>query len=348
MRILVIDDEVVIRKGLIKLLGMITFNDLIIEEAKNGEEALQKMKMNKPDLLVTDIHMPVLNGLDFIDTVRETYSDIEIVILTGFAEFEYVQRALRNSVTDYLLKPISQQKLEEVISRILLKDPARWISKIDMNDVRKIKETAQNLAKSTIAENKIELEQTFKEWQEYCEKSGFSLHEIKRLMGQMQLFYQSEFYQTLNYYPSSFLSSINQQATTSNQLFDLWFKSLLEHMEFISEQKSPKNKRIVEEVVHYISENFHDPNLSIKKIADHCGVTTAYLSTIYRKVMKQPLTQYIIEYRLEQAKERLKADYKTKINLIAEECGFGDYPYFSKIFKKNIGISPLEYREKVT
>lgn len=346
MQILIVDDEIVIRKGITKLLSEMKHVDCTIDEAKNGAEALEMINNKQPDILITDIQMPIMNGLDLVEKVRSLYSHIEIIILTGFAEFEYVQKALRNNVTDYLLKPISKVKLDEVISKILVKDPAKWITEMDFTNIQKVQETANILVKSVVAENKEGLKQVLKEWREFCNEKGFSLNQLKRMMGQMQLFYQSEFFQVLNIPPIGFTCSLNQNAATIDALFDSWLKYLLEQIDHISDQRTPKYKKIVEDALVYISANFHNNDLNVKKIADHCGITSAYLSTIFRKVMYQPITQYIIHFRLEKAKQMLKEDFKTNINIISEECGFNDYPYFSKVFKKIVGVSPYEYREK--
>lgn len=70
------------------------------------------------------------------------------------------------------------------------------------------------------------------------------------------------------------------------------------------------------------------------------------MSKMFREVMARPITQYLIEFRLEKAKEALASRADAKIAAVAEECGFNDYPYFSKVFKKHYGVSPLEYKEK--
>ncbi|MGO4371265.1 helix-turn-helix domain-containing protein [Paenibacillus sp. MCAF20] len=114
----------------------------------------------------------------------------------------------------------------------------------------------------------------------------------------------------------------------------------------VSERRAPRNKRVVEEVMSQIDSRYGDAALNLQALADHSGVSSPYLSKIFREVMKKPITQYISEYRLEKARERLMGEDSAKINLIAEQCGFNDYPYFSKIFKKYFGVSPLEYKEK--
>ncbi|MGO4371264.1 response regulator [Paenibacillus sp. MCAF20] len=136
MRVLIVDDEVVIRKGIVKLLENFGRTITETDEARNGEEALQRLIDKRPDMIITDIQMPVMNGLELIARVRESNPELEIIVLSGYAEFEYVQQALRYQVTDYLLKPVTQERLDEVISKVLLKDPSKWTAQMNADSIR--------------------------------------------------------------------------------------------------------------------------------------------------------------------------------------------------------------------
>ncbi|MFD0717477.1 response regulator [Paenibacillus sp. GCM10027626] len=346
MRILVVDDELIIRKGIIKLLETLYQAGASLDEARNGEEAMQKVAEHKPDLIITDIQMPIMNGLELIGALRNAYPDIEWVILTGYAEFAYVQQALRHQVADYLLKPVTQENLNEVISKVLLKDPAKWTSRMDMASISIIKDIVTSLVKAVISENVPELDSALDKWRIYCQEQEFPLIQIKQMMGYVQLLFRSELFLNIKLSAPDESSAINQSSMSIEELLDKWRDYLLAQMAAVADNRAPRNKRIVDDVLLYIEQNYHDPGLGLSVLADRTGVTTAYLSKIFREVMRKPITQYIGEFRLEQARRLLKEDETAKINAIAEQCGFQDYPYFSKVFKKFFGISPLEFREK--
>ncbi len=96
MRVLIVEDEVVIRKGIRALLSKChKAIRKISGRRSHGKAALEMIAQEKPDVIITDIRMQVMDGLQFIEEVRKHHTDIEIVILTGHADFLYAQKAVR-------------------------------------------------------------------------------------------------------------------------------------------------------------------------------------------------------------------------------------------------------------
>jgi YesN/AraC family two-component response regulator len=89
--------------------------------AADGEEAMALVRRCIPDLLITDIRMPVLGGLELIERIRGENPDLRIVIVSGYSEFEYARRAIELGVDDYILKPVDAEKLREVLRRIKIR-----------------------------------------------------------------------------------------------------------------------------------------------------------------------------------------------------------------------------------
>lgn len=92
-----------------------------VGEAADGEEAVELLERYVPNLLITDIKMPLLGGLDLIARVRRTNPDMRILIISGYSEFEYAQQAIELGVDDYLLKPIDLGKFREILRRIRIR-----------------------------------------------------------------------------------------------------------------------------------------------------------------------------------------------------------------------------------
>ena len=120
IKILIVEDENMIRKGLIHSIDWVSMDCVIAGEASDGEEGLKLIEEIKPDLVITDIKMPLMNGIDMLQKARELW-DFEKVILTSYGEFEYAKRAIDMEVFDYLLKPYDEDKLRELIERIKVK-----------------------------------------------------------------------------------------------------------------------------------------------------------------------------------------------------------------------------------
>lgn len=117
-RLLIVDDERIERDG-IKMLLKSMGKELDILEAGNGKQALQILHERDVDLLLTDIKMPFMTGLDLAKQVREMGKDMQIAIFSGFGEFTYAQEAIKYDVTDYILKPVKPKEFKATIERML-------------------------------------------------------------------------------------------------------------------------------------------------------------------------------------------------------------------------------------
>lgn len=112
INILIVDDEPFIRQGLKILINWEQYGYKIVGEAANGLEAIKELEKNEIDLIVADIKMPEMNGIELIEYVRENISDkIKFIVLSGYYEFEYAKKAIKYGVTDYILKPIQKDEL---------------------------------------------------------------------------------------------------------------------------------------------------------------------------------------------------------------------------------------------
>lgn len=117
-RVLLVEDEERIRSGLKQLIETIIGGFRVVGEAASGKEALDWLRRAEADLIVTDIRMPGMSGLEMVARIREDAPDLPVVILSGYEDFEYAKQAIRYQVTDYLLKPVSRTEFAGVLNRI--------------------------------------------------------------------------------------------------------------------------------------------------------------------------------------------------------------------------------------
>jgi len=116
---ILVDDEVFARKGLIGLIPWEKLGFEVAGEAEDGEDACALIEAVRPDVVITDIRMPVLDGLELIRKVRESGNDkTKFIIISGYGDFKYAQQAVRYGVADYLLKPIDENELSATLERI--------------------------------------------------------------------------------------------------------------------------------------------------------------------------------------------------------------------------------------
>ena len=141
MKLLVIDDETLVRKGIVSLISYEELGIYSIFEADNGQTGLDIVRKEEPDIILCDINMPKVNGLDFAKEVKAHWPWIKIAIITGYDYFDYAKQAVKIGVEDYVLKPISKEDVQEIIqnlvSKILkdrkLKELYKAIKQMDVN-----------------------------------------------------------------------------------------------------------------------------------------------------------------------------------------------------------------------
>lgn len=118
MRAVVVEDEILIREGLCKLLHKM-FPDILIEGvAGNGQEGLQYIEEYQPDLVITDIKMPLMDGLKMLQKVQEAGLFPKVIVLTAYSEFEYAKQAVKLGVCDYIIKPVVVQEFVQTIRKV--------------------------------------------------------------------------------------------------------------------------------------------------------------------------------------------------------------------------------------
>jgi len=117
-RCIVVEDEALIRRNLIRRIQTCDPSFEVIGEAIDGVSAMELIDTQIPDVVVTDVQIPAMDGLELAQNIRFNYPSIQIVIVSGHNNFEYLKKALRYQVVDYLLKPISDTELQEVLSRV--------------------------------------------------------------------------------------------------------------------------------------------------------------------------------------------------------------------------------------
>lgn len=119
LSILIVDDEPFIRKGIIQLVDWTQAGIQEVYEASNGLEALAIVKEKKPHMILADINMPRMNGLDFVEAAKKMTPDVHIAMITGYDVFDYALKALKAGVDDYVLKPVTKKDIQGIIGQLV-------------------------------------------------------------------------------------------------------------------------------------------------------------------------------------------------------------------------------------
>ena len=117
-KVFLVEDETVIREGLRDRIPWDQFGYRFVGEAADGEMALPLIRKTKPDVLITDIKMPFMDGLSLSKIVSKEFPRMKIIIISGYDDFAYAVEMLRNGVREYILKPIEREKITEILKKL--------------------------------------------------------------------------------------------------------------------------------------------------------------------------------------------------------------------------------------
>ena len=140
-KLIIVDDEKIIRETIHSLINWESLDIEVIGLCKNGLDAYDTIQDKNPDIVLTDIKMPGLTGIELIKQVRELDINVEFIILSGFGEFALAKEAMKYGVKHYLLKPCNEQQIIDVVAEVILDCTKKA-------KITKMAETQRNMSES--------------------------------------------------------------------------------------------------------------------------------------------------------------------------------------------------------
>lgn len=216
----------------------------VIGTAQTGTQAYELVEKFSPDVLITDIRMPVMDGITLLTKVSEHFPLVKFIITSGYSDFEYARKAITLKVADYLLKPIDPEELQTALNKI-----------------------------------------------------------------------KTEFMLTKSTYEEVFNTGTTRMTPA----------------------------QIAELLRNFLIENYSQ-EINLNLIANNMNYSSSYLTRIFCQAYDCTPSKYIINLRMAQAQKMLLHNPELSIKQIGEAVGYHDQGYFSRIFKKQVGKSPFEFR----
>ncbi|NIK78780.1 two-component system response regulator YesN [Paenibacillus castaneae] len=335
MHILIVDDEMIIRNGLKNMMLSYSRPFASIRVAENGEQALGLIADYPPHIIITDIRMPKMDGLEFCRRIHESYKYIKVVVISGFAEFEYAQQCMAYGVKEYMLKPVIKLDIHEMLNRIL---PAMEKGVITPTQLEKwLDEMTEHIWQLRLQD----LDQCLDEWLRYCEERTVHPFQLRELL--------VDSFQAV-------LDRLKVKGHTYTGLAaDIEEKSVGEiHERFRHMVRSVADeltlrrggfKDVMAEVRAYMEQNIAR-EVTLEEVANLVGLTPNYFSLYFKKTTGVTFIHYRMTKRIEAA-EQLLAQPHYRIVDVAHETGYEDYSHFAKTFRKVKGITPTEFRSRL-
>ena len=363
VKVFLVEDEAIIRRGIRDHIDWNANGFEFVGEAGDGEYAYPLIMKTKPDILVTDIKMPFMDGLQLSRLVKKALPATKIIILSGYNEFEYAKEAIKIGINDYLLKPVTSAGLIEAADAILEEqEKSRLLERyfvsyekytefLDQTDYKGVdrKLVSDFLKLGSVDECDAFVEEYFAAIGEHNYKSL-----LLRQYMTMDIFYcVQEFLKKLKAEPPEVSESVVDIKRVPKVIESVEMTKAYLIEEFtaaLQARDRASNDRygsVIRDAKEYIRANFSQSDLSLNRIAVHIGVSPSYFSSIFKQETGQSFVEYLTQVRMERACELLKCtSYRT--SEIGEQVGYNDSHYFSAAFKKAMGQSPKEYKASQT
>ncbi|WP_455616162.1 response regulator [Eisenbergiella sp.] len=315
-KVAIVDDEPVIVRGLTMTIQWEKYNCRVVGTAGDGQEGMKLIREKRPDILISDICMPGIDGLTMIAGMKSEFGHMQITILTGFRDFDYAQQAIRLGVTRFLLKPSKMDELDEAI-RVMIENLQR-------QGIMGMDEESENGGNAGDTED------------------GGNTGSTGNTSGEGRAGQGAENAPEYSAIKDTASKGTAQTAPGSEAPGK---DAAPEQDREAGETDSPASCFIVKNALAYIEENYRE-KLKLSDVADQIYVSQWHLSKLLNKHTGQNFSEILNNIRIEKAKELLK-DPSLRIGDIAEEVGFLDMAHFSRVFKKQAGISANEYRNTI-
>ncbi|HEY5584752.1 MAG TPA: response regulator [Ruminiclostridium sp.] len=413
MKVLIVDDEMIVRVGMKSIIDWQQHGLELVGEAVNGKEALDKIKEYSPDVVITDIKMPIMDGLILIEKAKELSKIPKFIVLSNYNEFDFVKEAMKLGAEDYILKyKMSSEQLLKILNTIRDKIEEtsknieekkqieyqirknipvmrrRFFNDVINNDdsiseeefyrtrdflricfdlssnccmIIKIQDfhelkilDEKDIAMINISIINITEEIITDHFDGYCIDTRFGefciVLSIKKDI--TETYIKEKLNETKNRLIEMLYKYLNIRFNISLGLINHGIAGLRDSYQQAKENLNPEYDHVndnyhltILKAKDYIEKNYNK-DLSTQDVADYVNLSRSYFSMLFSEHMNIGCSDYITRMRIEQAKNLLRnTDYKAY--KIAEMVGYNNCHYLSRVFKKIVGLTPLEYRTKI-
>lgn len=372
-KLLIAEDEKYLREKVTKNIDWAAHGYHVFV-ACDGEEALEIIRTEQIDILVTDIRMPGMDGIELTERAMGINSDLKVIVISGHAEFELAQASIRLGVEDYILKPfrserlldvvqntraklevrqqklVAEQKREELARKLLEKrvsDVFGWLANpnffISQSKVLTRHRLGEILKEGTSGEldKEIELLHQAIDGFKADEESVYILLNdivISTLTTVKEMGFEIE--------QGTSLMSKHLPSTSEGEVSDLklWVeKFLLDINELIKSRSEGSTEKLINKMKDYV-DNHYRSGVSLHMLAKQLNISPSQLSKLFLEHVGENFSDYLNRLKESKAKELLKVTDQ-RVYEIADYLGFSDAYYFSSWFKRMTGCSPTEYRD---
>ncbi|BBH22168.1 hypothetical protein Back11_35130 [Paenibacillus baekrokdamisoli] len=402
LKIVIAEDAAFEREGLVR---SIPWNDLgivVVGAAEDGKQAWELIVEHNPDIVLTDIKMPIVDGIELSKAVNRDYPLTKLVFISGHEDFNFALEAIKSKVLAYILKPYTFREITDTIRQVALicmdekgRDEQIRIIQSKLDETRPFFE--EKLLQDIINEriqDELTLNERLQYYGLYFDKSCFAVILLDFEATSVTDHALSDNLYIIRNRPGELILLINEDQAHLNRREDLEaiavelkdrvnarlqsdvaicvsrpFSHLLNLAYGCKEVLEAKKRlpmvgrihpvfyedvtgaddvfgrldRIVADVKRFIRLRYMD-NITLNDIASEVFMSPNYLNSLFKKATGKNINKYLIDFRITTAMELLLKPDAT-VNRVAEKVGYRNLAHFSTLFKKQCGMTPMEYRD---
>lgn len=342
--------------------------------ASDGEEALEILRTKPIDILVTDIRMPGMDGLELTERAKSMNENLKVIVISGHAEFELAQTSIRLGVEDYLLKPFRSERLFEVVqkakekieverlrlereslqemlakeglekrfSRVFgwLADPNFFVSQSEAMIRSKFGQILKTGSQTELMAEIATLQETMDEFQADPDRVFVILNEIvvATLTAVKDLGFEVE--QGVQLISNRLPTAPGAEFAALKE----WMASFLVDInDLVKSRQGGTMEQLINKIKATVDEQYRS-GITLNTLASRLNMSASQLSKLFFEYVGENFSDYVNRLKEQKAKELLKGTDK-RVYEIADYLGFSDAYYFSSWFKRATGQSPTEYRD---
>jgi two-component system response regulator YesN len=364
------EDEKTTRENICRVIDWERYGFVICATASDGEEALQAVQRYRPEVLITDIRMPFMDGLELSKQAKKVLPSIKIIILSGFMEFGYAQDAIRIGVQDYIVKPVTPDKLIRILVKLNEQlqeenDHQAHVSRL-IEDLRKVEHRLQESPGGEIGaadiSHTLQAEEQLDAFLREGTPDGVEAFTDRLLLDGGETSFRSSLFfllkmlgscvkavESMNGDPHATLPQIDDITAFLERTTDLahartalcaCFGAVVAYCGVATSVTAG----LVDKAKNYVRSHYDSPALCTRQMADIVGLSPNYFSNVFKQYAGTPFTKYLTGYRIDRAGELLRTtDYS--VVEIARRVGYDNANYFSAVFHRVTGLAPLAFKE---
>jgi two-component system response regulator YesN len=356
-KVLIVDDDKTTRYMLKRFKKWSENGFVIKEEACDGKEALKKLESGQFDLVITDIKMPGMDGIEFLNELKVTKVDICVIFLSTHSDFNYAKQGIRLGVFDYMTKPVNDDVLGETLERTKRHLDEKNLQKMKFEEERKLLEenlqfyypkkreiNLVSLLMSGDSQILEEAERTFLDISNTCENNFYKMDMLlekvlTKLSEEMAVVYpwlgiveKMESWDSIPY------------GGGAEDLKKRFVEYIGRMLETVRKYELHQPDSIVKKTCEYVLNHVED-DISLEKIAQEVHMRSDYIGKLFKKKTGYHFSDYVTKVKMEHAKYLIRTgNYKNYE--VSEKLGYSSPDYFSRLFKNYTGYTPIEFRKR--